>query len=223
MVAEKPYIIYKLPISRTTQSLTGGKIEKVWKNVRHFLTKCTTADIDNPRSIYIVGYTADEDHGETPELADAILKKAKIAFGEGETSPIGYHIPSNVPIKQTKTNWELTSNELDKALNYMIAEQPYPKCNLGPLELIMSYDFKLIDPVNKNELPNQQYQSSLLIWLTKNSCISPSLCFPFTKPDEEFWSYLNSISEFMPFKFDNKCLRLGRSNKKGTSNIFSKL
>jgi len=223
MIAQRPYIIYKLPISRITQALAGGKIEKVWKNVENFLTTCTTADIENPYSIYMVGYTADEEHGEKPELTDAILEKVRSVFGAGETTPIGYLIPANIPSKQTKTEWKLNKKDLRQAIAYMIKEQPYPKYNLGPIELIISYHFKLIDPIKKTELPNQQYDSSFLIWLAKNSCVSASLCFPFTEPNQDFWNYVDSIKEFIPFKFDNEDLRLGRSNKKGTSNMFSKL
>jgi hypothetical protein len=223
MVAQRPYIIYKLPISRVTQALIGGKIERVWKNTQRFLTTCTTANIDNPQSIYIVGYSADEKHGESPGLADDILKKATGVFGVGTTKPVGYLIPGNIPSKQTETEWRLTGKDLRKAIDYLIEGQPYPKYNLGPIELIISYDFKLIDRNNRAILPNQQYDSSFLIWLTKNSCVSASLCFPFTEPNQELWDYINSIQEFVPFKFDSKDLRLGRSNKKGTSNMFSKL
>lgn len=223
MVAHRPYIIYKLPISRVTQALVGGKIEKVWKNIENFLTICTTANIENPNSIYMIGYTADEEHGEQPELAEAVLAKARKVFGEGKTEPVGYLYPANIPSKQTKTEWELSGKNLPQVIDYLIKEQPLPKYNLGPIELIISYDFKLTDPTTKNELPNQQYVSSFLIWITRNSCVSASLCFPFTEPNQEFRNYVDSIKPFIPFKFDIKHLRLGRSNKKGTSNMFSKL
>jgi hypothetical protein len=223
MVAQRPYIIYKLPISRVTQALIGGKIEKVWKNIENFFITCTTADIENPNSIYMVVYTADEEHGEQPESAEKVLAKVRKVFGEGKTEPVGYLYPANIPSKQTKTEWTLTKKDLPRVIDYLIKEQPLPKYNLGPIELIISYDFKLIDPTTKEELPNQQYISSFLIWITKNSCVSASLCFPFTEPNQEFWNYANSIKPFIPFKFDVKHLRLGRSNKKGTSNMFSKL
>jgi len=171
----------------------------------------------------MVCFTADEEHGEIPELADNILKKTKSVFGIGETQPVSYLYPANIPSKQTKTEWSLTSNDLKKTIDYLIEGQPYPKYNLGPIELIISYNFKLIEPINKTELPNQQDVSSLLIWLTKNSCVSPRLCFPFIEPNQEFWDYLNSIAEFIPFKFDSKYLRLVHSNKKGTTNMFSRL
>lgn len=223
MIAERPYIIYKLPISRTTQALIGGKIEKVWANVQRFLTVCTNADLENPNSIYLTGYTADEEHGEEAYLAEQLLKKTKEVFGVGTTEPIGYLYPANTPLKQTKTTWQLTAKDLEKSIKFISEIQPLPKYNLGPIELIISYDFKLIDPKTRVELPNQQYTSSLLIWLTRSNCVSPSLCFPFSEPDQSFWNYIESIEPLIPFKFDRKYLRLGKANKNGTANMFSKL
>ncbi len=223
MIAERPYIIYSLPQSRTTQRLTGGKIEKAWSNVQRFLTTCTNADIKVPNSIYLIGYTADEDHGEQTELAEKLVKQTQEVFGLGTTNPIGYLYPSNIPLRQTKTTWQLTPIDLDKALKFMFELQPLPKYNLGPIELIISFDFKLVDLISKAELTNQQYSSSLLIWLTRGNSVSPSLCFPFSHPDKEFWTYIDDIEKLVPFKFDRKYLRLGHSNKKGTANMFSKL
>lgn len=223
MIANKPYIIYSLPQSRTTQSLIGGKIEKVWANVKHFLTACTNSIIEKPDRISLVCYSADEKHGENPEAAGEILKRTQALFGVGATSPLAYHYPSNILTTQTKTEWSLSFKDLDTAIDYIIKGQPYPKHNLGPIELILSYDFKLVDPISKVELPDQQFPSSILVWLTKSNCVSPSLCFPFTEPNQEFWEFVSKIESFLPFKFEKKYLRLGRANKKGTANMFSKI
>ena len=223
MIAERPYILYSLPQSRVTQALRGGKIENAWTNILRFLTACTNTDISVPNSIHLTGFTADEPHGEKPELAENLIIKTKNAFGEGTTEPIGYQYPENTPLKQTQTNWKLTAKDLDKALKFMIELQPLPKYNLGPIELIISYDFKLIDIDSKEELPNQQYSSSLLIWLSRSNSVSPSLCFPFSQPDKDFWNYIENTESLFPFKFDAKHLRLVHSNKKGTANMYSKL
>ncbi len=223
MIAERPYIIYSLPQSRATQALIGGKLEKVWANIQCFLTSCTNADIKTPSSIYMIGFTADEDHGEHPDLAKELIKKTQSVFGQGTTDTIGYLYPANTPLRQSKTTWDLTAIDLDRALKFMLELQPIPKYNLGPIELVISYDFKLVDSISKTELSNQQYPSSLLIVLSRSNCVSPSLCFPFTQPDNDFWNYVDCIEKIVPFKFDKKYLRLGRSNKKGTANMFSKL
>ncbi len=223
MIAENPYINYSLPLSRITQALKGGKIEKVWTNIEHFLKCCTNADIKVPKSIHLNGFTANEDHNEHPDLANELLKKTKSIFGNGTTQSIGYSYSDYKPLNQTKTTWNLSADDLEKALNFLIELQPIPKYNLGPIELIISYDFKLIDNITKIELPNQQYSSSLLIWLSRSKSVSPNLCFPFTQANNDFWSYINNLENFVPFKFDEKYLRLVRSNKKGTANVFSKL
>jgi hypothetical protein len=223
MIAPRPYIIYQLPKSKTSHALKGGRIEKVWNNIKLFLTACTNVNIEMVSSIYINGFSADEEHGEPPTLADRIHEDTQRVFGKGETYPLGYHYPSNIPIKQTRTQWDLAISDLYKAVNYMIEGQPWPKYNLGPVELILSYDFKLIDPMTKIELPSQQFTSSILISLSRSNWISPSLCFPFEEPINGFWEYINGIESYFPFKFDKKHLRSVRSNKKGTANIFSKL
>ncbi|QEH41284.1 hypothetical protein [Chitinophaga sp. XS-30] len=223
MIAARPCITYRLPASRITQALTGGKIEKVWANVQRFLSACTNADIEKPNSIYLTGYAADEDQGENPNLAEQLIKKTQDVFGIGTTEPVGYLYPENTPLRQTKTTWQLTADDLDKVLSYITGLQPLPKYNLGPIELILSYDFKLINITTGEELPDQQYQSSLLIWLARSNHVSPILCFPFSQPDKDFWDYLENIENLVPFKFDRKYLRIEKANKKGTANMFSKL
>jgi len=219
MIAERPYITYALPISRTTQALLGGKIEKVWTNIQHFLSNCTNADIENPNSIRLIAYSADEDNNETLEPVNTIIKGAQLLFGKGKTSPIGYMYPSGEPHKQTQVEWDLEIRNFNKALNYLISGQPYPKYNLGPIELIISYDFHLLNPLSKEVLPNQQFQSSLLIWLTKRNCVRPCINFPFIEPNQDFWNYVKSIEPFLPFKFEEKVLRLVSANKKGKINV----
>jgi hypothetical protein len=223
MIASRPFILYSLPKSRTTQALNGRKIEKAWNNVKLFLENTTTANVEKPTSISLTGYSASEEFGESPILADQVLGKAQKAFGIGEIAPASYHYPGGIPSKQIKIQWDLTSNDLSKSIDYLIKGQPWPKYNMGPLELIISYYFKLIDPISKVELPNQQFESSILIWLSRSNCISPNLYFPFGEPDNNFENYIRKIEPFLPFKLERKYLRLGRANKKGTANMYSKL
>jgi len=166
------------------------------------------------------GFSADEEHDESPDLANKIPRSTQEAFGLGRTSPVAYRIPSNIPAKQIKVEWDLTANELSKAIDHMIKGQPWPVYNLGPVELILSYDFKLIDPVTRVELPNQQFTSGILFWLTKRNSICPSLCFSFEEPNENFLVYIKAVEPFLPFKLDQKYLRLGRSNKKAQQIYF---
>ncbi|WP_295772972.1 hypothetical protein [uncultured Mucilaginibacter sp.] len=223
MVAIQPYIIYKLPLTRIFQAIKGGKIEKAWDNIKYFIEVCTNVDIHQPTSIEINGFSADRRHGELPEPAVSLLERIVAHFGVGDIKPLGYHVYDKQPTEQNKTEWKLTPADLSDAIEFMVAGQPYPKYNLGPIELILSYDFKLINLDTRIELTGQQYTSMLIISLSRNNSVCPSLCFPFTEPNDDFWKYFDKIKELAPFKMDTKDLRLVRSNKKRTTNVFSKI
>ena len=222
MAADKPFIFYSLPKSRTTQRLTGGKIEKVWAGLTNFLTNCTTVSVDEPTSIQLTAYSAYKDD-EHPELADKVIADARIVFGEPKTAPLSYHYPNGVPETQIKNERKLDKSNLSKVLNYLITGQPWPKFTFGPVELIVSYDFKLIDPITKIELPSQQNKSSIVVWLSRSCSCSPDLYIPFDKADQNLKDYLNKIDAYLPFKLEEKFLRLGRPNKNGTQYTFTKL
>jgi hypothetical protein len=112
---------------------------------------------------------------------------------------------------------------LQKAVDYLINGQPWAKFTFGPVELIISYDFKLLAPTTKVELPNQEQSSRLMIWLSRNCCCSPDLSFPFGTATKDFSNYLNKIEPHLPFKLEHKYLRTARPNKNGTAYVYSKL
>ena len=223
MIAEKPFIFYSLPKSRTTQQLIGGrKIEKAWDNVSNFLTNCSTTTPDEPARISLTAYTAF--HGDpNPEIADKIIQETKQLFSCGQTKPVSYAYPSGIPDSQTRTEWDIDTKDLQKAIDYVVKGQPWPKFTLGPVELLVTFDFKLLDPTTKTELPNQEQKSNLMIWLTRNCVCSPDFYFPFGQADENFKSAIEKIEPFLPFKLEQKHLRLGRPNKDKTRYKFSKL
>jgi hypothetical protein len=223
MRAEKTFIFYSLPKSRTTQQLIGGrKIEKAWDNICSFLTNCTTTKPEEPTGISLTAYTAFQgDHN--PDIADQIIKETKQLFANGQTDPVSYAYPSGIPNRQTKTEWNIEVKDLQKAIDYLIKGQPWPKFTLGPVELIITFYFKLIDPTTKAEIPNQEEQSSLLIWLSRNCICSPDFYFPFEQEDENFKRTMERLEPFLPFKLEKKYLRLGRPNKAKTQYTFTKL
>ena len=223
MKVQKPFILYSLPKSRTTQQLIGGrKIEKAWENVCLFLTNCTTAKPDQVTNITLTAHTAFQGD-PNPEIADKIIRETKQLFDSGVTKPIAYSYPSGIPDAQTKTEWNIEIEDLQKAIDYMINGQPWPKFTFGPIELLVTYSFKLIDPITKKELPNQEKNSSLIIWLSRNCICSSDLYFPFEKVDENFNEAINKMKPFLPFKLEEKYLRIGRPNKSNTQYIYKKL
>jgi hypothetical protein len=196
MIAEKPFIFYSLPKSRTTQQLIGGrKIEKAWDNVCSFLTNCTITNPEQPTRISLTAYTAFQGD-PNPEIADKIIQETKQLFDSGQTEPVSYAYPSGIPDRQTKTEWNIETRDLQKAIDYMVKGQPWPKFTFGPIELLVTFDFKLLDPTTKTELPNQEEKSSLMIWLSRNCVCSPDLYFPFEQADENFKRTIEKLSRF---------------------------
>jgi hypothetical protein len=223
MISDRPFIFYSLPKSRTTQQLIGGrKIKKAWDNVCNFLTNCTTTSPQQPTSISLTAYTAFQGDAN-PEIADKIIQETKRLFDSGQTEPVSFAYPSGIPSRQTKTEWDVEIRDLQKTIDYIIKGQPWPKFTLGPVELFVTFDFILLDPTTKTELPNQEQKSSLLIWLSRNCVCSPAFYFPFEQADENFNRTIERLKPFLPFKLEEKYLRLGRPNKARTQYIFTKL
>ena len=220
MKIKQAFILYSLPKSRTTQQLNGGrKIDKSWSNVCHFLNSCTTVRSDQPTSVTLVAYRAYKDDSN-PEIADKIIHGTQQFFGAGETNPPNSVYPSGFPDRQ---EWNFEAHDFQKVIDYLIDGQPWPKFTFGPIELSISFYFKLIDPVTKVELANQDLKSNLLIWLGRSCVCSPHLYFPFDKADSDFDNYLERISNFLPFKLDPKYLRLAQPNKTRTRYIWQKI
>ena len=221
-IAQRPFIFYSLPKSRTTQRLVGGKIEKVWAGLTSFLSNCTTVSVEQPASISLTAYSAWHED-EHPELAAKIIADTKSVFGHRTTEPVSYHYPSGVADTQTKTEWRLDKTDLLKAVDFMVKGEPWAKFTFGPVVFVVSYDFKLIDPITKTELPNQFEQSRIMVWLSRSCSCSPDLCFPFDTATENFSAYLKLIEPHLPFNLEEKYLRLARPNKNSTAYIYSKL
>ncbi|RCH56229.1 hypothetical protein DJ568_05710 [Mucilaginibacter hurinus] len=186
MIVNNSRILYSLPNARVTQALLGGKIEIVWEKLKLFFLNCTDADIDHPQTITLTLISADKYNYEQINFTNSLLQDATQLFGQGSTSPVGYHYPSGIPIQQTKTEWELTSNDLDKVLNYMIMGQPWPKHEFEPAQLFLAYDFRLRQVSATKELPNQLFTSQVCIWLSRTKSISPTLWFPFEEANNDF-------------------------------------
>jgi len=216
MIGKSPVILYTLPKARTTQSFfQGNKIEKIWESIEYFLRECTTAEIDTPYEISLTVYSSVKGD-KSPELAEKILAETRSLFGKGKTSKMGEGFP-------TETDWKISNRDLQKVINYLIDGQPWPKFTFGPVELVISYDFNLINPKSKKELPNQENSSDIMIWLSKRCRCSPDLWFPFIEANQSFFNYINELQTYLPFQLEHKYLKSGRPNKNGTSYIFQKI
>ena len=211
MVALRPFIFYK-PLQPFRN---GNKIEIIWEDIKRFLESCTTTNREEPTYIELTVQEAYK-ASENQQVAKKIVEDTKAIFGEGKSRPKTDDYPYEM-------HWEIDPRDLHKSVDYIIKGQPWPTFYFEPIRLYMSYWFKLVDPKTKKELKNQQYESALLIFFSGKSCCGPIISFPFSNPDENFKDYLFQIDKYLPFKLESKYLRLGKSNKKGTSNYFRKL
>jgi hypothetical protein len=211
---KRPYIVYSLSKDRTTQRFNKSKFQDIIKDIETFLRSCNTININEPDDIELTAYTAYDDSDPAGILIDIINKTTK-RFGSSDQEPIAYHYPSGKPHSTSKYKWKFSKEKLQEVINYIVENSPMQKSNFGPLELYLSYDFKFIDLVNREELPNQEHISSLLIWFTRGKACSPSLFFPFEQADEEFWNYIDRIIPFLPIRLEEKYLKIAHVNKQG--------
>jgi hypothetical protein len=219
---ERPYIVYSLSKDRTTQKFNKTKFQDIIKDIGLFLQSCTTTSVQEPDKVELTAYTAYDESDPSDVLLD-IIKKTTARFGLSVSEPLSYHYPSGEPDSTTKYTWTFSKDKLIEVIQYIIENSPMPKSSFGPLELFFTYDFKLTDPINKIPLLSQEHTSSLLIWFSRGKSCSPTLFFPFEQANIEFWDYIDRIVPFLPFKLEEKYLRLAHINKQGEVSSFKKI
>ncbi|MBX3256154.1 MAG: hypothetical protein KF862_18600 [Chitinophagaceae bacterium] len=219
---KKPYIVYTLSKDRTTQKFNKTKFRDIIKDIENFLQSCTTANIREPDEIELTAYTAYDDTDPKQVLLD-IIKKTTEKFGQSYKEPLAYHYPGGEPHETSQYTWKFSNDKLDEVIQYILDNSPMPKSNFGPLELYFTYDFKLTDPTSKIVLQNQKHTSYLLIWFSRGKACSPTIFFPFEQAGKEFWNYVDSIIPLLPFKLEEKYLRIAHVNKQGQVKSFRKI
>ncbi|TXH61993.1 MAG: hypothetical protein E6Q86_07520 [Tolumonas sp.] len=219
---KRPYIVYSLSKDRTTQKFNKTKFPDIIKDIDKFLQSCTTANVKKPNKVELTAYTSYDDT-DPKELLFDIIKKTEEKFGQSDMEPLAYHYPSGVPHETNKYIWKFSNDRLDEVIQYLLDNSPMPKSSFGPLQLYFTYDFKLIDPTTKSVLQNQAYTSYLIIWFSRGKACAPTLFFPFEQADKDFWKYIDSINSLLPFKLEEKYLRIAHVNKHGEVKSFKKI
>lgn len=219
---KKPYVVYSLSKDRTTQKFNKSKFQDISKGIDYFFQNCTTANMFEPDTLQLTAYTA-YDATDPTEVLNEIINKTSKQFGDSDKEPVAFHYPSGEPHSTSKYTWTFTKDRLQEVLQYIVDNSPMPKSNFGPLELFISYHFKLVSPATKKELPNQEHVSDICIWFSRGKSCSPTLFFPFEQPDKQFWNYLDSIIPFLPFELEEKYLRIANVNKQGEIKSFKKI
>ena len=219
---KRPYIVYSLSKDRTTQKFNKSKFQDIIKDIEIFFQNCTTTNISELDTLELTAYTA-YDETDPAELLNEIIKTTSERFGASDKQPVAFHYPSGEPHSTSQYTWTFTKDRLHEVVEYVIDNSPMPKSNFGPLEIYFTYDFKLIDPISKKELENQEHVSSLLVWFSRGKSCSPTLFFPFENPDKDFWGYVDRIIPYLPFQLEEKYLRIAHVNKQGEVKSFKKI
>lgn len=126
--------------------------------------------------------------------------------------------------KQKFWTWKLKSNEVTDGLDFILKHSDLPDHQFGPLTLSILWHFRLIDPLTKLKLPNQEsipildsriHNSRALLTLKKKSTLSVWFAFPFDSNDEEFKVYIKELINHLPFKPSDKQWRTWTKSEKG--------
>ncbi len=111
--------------------------------------------------------------------------------------------------------WQLDNRDLDKAIAFMTNSLRRHKYYIGPVQLLLSYDFKWVNPVTKQEyrFQNEEYMQQglhthVLLFLSKTNTIIPSLYFPFEEVNDEFMALKRQIDLLLPVDLKEKNFRL---------------
>lgn len=217
-----PYILYALSKDRTTQRLNRKELDGILGDLEAFLRTCTTTTLAEPDAVKITAY-GPYDPKDPAELLQTLIKRTEDRFGARTPMPLTYSAHSGQPGAGSKYVWELGSEQLPEVLQHFRELGPLPRSSFGPLELMVSYVFKLVDPRTGQELPEQPHRSDLLLWFSRTAACAPTLYFPFQAAAQPFWSFVDAITPHLPFTLEEKYLKIAHINKQGQVSSFKKI
>jgi hypothetical protein len=114
--------------------------------------------------------------------------------------------------------WNIPRDRLKETLVYLHENSGVLAKYNG--QITIGIHFLLLDANGRvlpgRHLDNQDIpQSHFLLFLSKNSCISPVIYFFFSNYNENFKTYYDYLNLDTPFKLNNKHLRLCSKSEKG--------
>ena len=213
MTIKNPYIVYSLPTSKIWHPLKSKKLNLAWQDIKDSFDNVTTASSQEPNSIQIqISF-----YRNSSDLEDAML----MAIPELMEDPQLKNLIKNGIPQQRLGVWEIESENLNSALQYFEKIQPTLKNNYD-IQLYVHYAFKLVDPLSHNLLESQELISHFTFYFARTHTCLPTIFFPFSEANEDFWKYYDSIKQYFPFIIDEKYLKLARL-KNGRPTSFKKV
>ena len=215
----KPCVLYTLPKDVTTQAIGEKTIENALNKVSIFLNLFSDKkDID----FYTLDAHIPQPHEKYYAAGLKNIEEAKSLFGAGVEESIGYSYPQGRPLPQRRIKWEFDTDKTSLYLDFILRLQPIPSFELPLFELIGIVYFNLTN-YNAGVLSNQTNLSSLMVWLGRNSAISPAIWLPFADLNNEFYDYKDEFAKYYPGRFNDKYLRKVKPIKDGTAYQVRKL
>jgi hypothetical protein len=198
------FIVYEPP--DWGQSLRASPAT-AWERVQRFLQSCTDADPDRP---FLPTLTIFEPASPAQaQWYDQAVLIAEDRFGRGQRRVWAQEVRADFSVRSRKycVEWRLAPEQASDARSYLIAAEPWPRSEVGPAQLSLSYTFRLLDPETRAVLPGQaaefrahsvQATSDLTVVLQRLSWATMNARFPFPEADDEFLAYVARIAPMTP-------------------------
>lgn len=199
-----PFIAYEPP--DWGQSLRGALVA-AWERIQRFLESCTDADPDRPDLPLLTIF--EPTSSEQAQWYCQAVSRAEALFGRGERRSWLQAIGEDSSIKPSEycVEWRLAPEQACDARSFLVTGEPWPRSDLGPARLSLSYSFRLIDPETRAVLPGQdaefrahsvQATSTLTVGLQRLSWATLTARFPFQVVEGEFLAYVAKIASLTP-------------------------
>lgn len=198
-MSAEPFIAYEPP--HGGQNLRIRRIAEVWERIARFLTTCTDADLTAPAWPKLTLYepaSSDPSEWFVPTLA-----AVQETFGPGRRRAWTAGVREDYCHE-----WNLTPADATRARRLLESGDPWPRMNIGPLDLWLSFSFRWTDTQSGSVLPGQeperrahppQATSGLLLTLSSTSSVNLDGRFPFAEPSQAFVEYVARVAPFLPF------------------------
>jgi hypothetical protein len=193
----------------------------IWKSMLHFLNVFTTyREPDEVRWLLHEGLRVDR------AFFAKAHRVATTAFGRPQR-----RLAITGQVEEYEHRWVLAPDEIDEALGFMQALEPFPEHWLGaPLVLSVNATFRLRDPDSGDPFPSQDPQlygnqegsrlplglSAIYLRLTTQTTCGLFLSLPFPEITPALATFVERVDQALPFRLSKKHWSRWQLNAQGT-------
>jgi hypothetical protein len=130
--------------------------------------------------------------------------------------------PRGEPVPGGYLEWQVGAERFDEFLDYLRANEPWPKAVLGPVALSFHYAFYWWDPDSLGPVPEQltghctpngSLPCDFGISLSRRSYVQPDLWFPYSPGDPRLRDLIQLAASELPFSLSPRHFRLAVPQK----------